>query len=215
MAKTTTKKETDVTPVTTATETNPVGTPVEASEASAETPVEVAPVVPAEPATPVETKTVTPVKHKFTPEEPIECVSIASGTLGMVGIKSGINYRWAGRGDVTEVEYQDLVAAVRAGKGHITLPLFIIQNEDFLKEFPQVEKVYASMYSIQDLKDVFSLSPAQMKKVIMELPEGAKNSLRNIASTEISHGRLDSVQKIKVLDEIFDTKFMLMTELFD
>lgn len=152
--------------------------------------------------------------RKFKETDPIVCKSITSGELGMVGGKTGINYTWAGRGDETEVEYQDLVAAIRSGKKHITAPTFIIMNEDFLAQFPQVENVYSSMYSFSDLKDILKLSPSQMKNVIESLPVGAKESIKNIASTEISKGTLDSVHKIKILDEIFDTKFMLMTELF-
>lgn len=153
-------------------------------------------------------------KRKFKETDPIECVSITAGTLGMVGIKTGINYRWAGRNDVTEVEYQDLVAAIRSGKKHITNPCFIIKDADFLAEFPQVNKIYDSMFSMNDLKDVFQLPAAQMKKVIVSLPAGAQESIKHIASNMISNGSLDSVSKIKALDEIFDTKFMLMTELF-
>ena len=160
----------------------------------------------------VETK---PLKKKFKPTDPIVCVSITAGDLGMIGIKSHINYTWAGRGDDTEVEYQDLVAAIRSGKSHIFKPRFIIQDEDFLNEFPQVKKVYSSMYSVKDLRAVFSLTPAQMKKTINSLPDGAKESIKHIASNMISNGTLDSVAKIKVLDEIYDTKFMLMTELFN
>lgn len=157
-----------------------------------------------------------PSKKKFEATEPINCISIASGDLGMIGIKSGINYTWAGRGDETEVEYQDLVSAVRSGKSHIYKPYFIIDNEDFLKEFPQVKKVYSAMYSIQDLRDILvKMTPAQIKTVISTLPEGAKESVKHIASNMISTGALDSVAKIKVLDEIYDTKFMLMTELFN
>ena len=70
------------------------------------------------------------------------------------------------------------------------------------------------MYSIKDLTDVLKLDAASMKKTINNLPAGAKESIKNIASTMIAKGQLDSVQKIKILDEIFDTKFMLMTELF-
>lgn len=162
-------------------------------------------------AAPVEKKV---EKRKFADTDTIECQSIVAGELGMIGIKSKINYTWAGRGDVTEVEYQDLVSAVRSSKKHVFQPYFIIKDEDFLAQFPRVKEVYASMYSLEDLKDVFKLAPAQMKKTITSLPEGAKQSIKNIASSMISNGSLDSVQKIKILDEIFDTKFMLMTELF-
>lgn len=154
-------------------------------------------------------------KRVYAPEEPIRCISITAGELRMKGVKSGINYIWAGRNDVTEVEYQDLVAAIRSSKKQVFAPRFIIDDEDFVKEFPQVQKIYSSLFNYNDLKDIFKLSPTQMKQAINSLPEGARKSIRSIASTEISSGRLDSVQKIKVLDEIFDTKFMLMTELFN
>ena len=48
----------------------------------------------AEPKAAAQVKT---AKKKFASDEGIECVSITSGELGMIGIKSGINYRWADR----------------------------------------------------------------------------------------------------------------------
>lgn len=153
-------------------------------------------------------------KRKFEQSDPISCISITSGELGMKGLKSNINYTWFGRGEVVEVEYQDLVAAIRSSKKHITEPLFIIQDEDFLVEFPQVAKIYDTMLSLQDLVSVFNLSASDMKRIIPTLPAGAQKSIKHLASTKIADGTLDSVQKIKALDELFDTKFMLMTELF-
>ena len=154
------------------------------------------------------------VTKKFKDTEPITCVSITAGELGMIGIKSGINYTWAGRGDETDVEYQDLVAAIRSGKKQITAPRFIIKDDEFLAQYPQIAQIYSSMLSYNDLKDILKLDVTSMKKTIENLPNGAKDSIKNIASTQIANGLLDSVQKIKALDEIFDTKFMLMTELF-
>lgn len=154
-------------------------------------------------------------KRQFKDTDAIACISITAGQLGMIGIKSGINYTWAGRGDVTDVEYQDLVAAIRSGKKHINEPYFIIQDKEFLSQFPQVEKIYTSMYSFNDLKDVLRLKPDHMAKTIESLPNGARESIKNIASTMIVNGTLDSVKTIKKLDEIFNTNFMLMTELFE
>ena len=163
----------------------------------------------------VETKPEPPKKREFKNEDPISCESIAVGELRMKGLKSNINYIWAGRGDVTEVEYQDLVAAIRSSKSQIYSPSFIIRDEDFLKSYPQVAKIYDSMYTMQDLREIFNMTPSQMKNVILSLPEGAKQSIRNMAASMIEKGTLDSVQKIRILDEIFDTKLMLMTELFN
>lgn len=153
-------------------------------------------------------------KRTYEQTDSIECMSITSGELWMTGIKSGINYRWADRGDVTDVEYQDVVAAIRSGASFIFKPYFVIKDEELVSQFPQVHRVYESLYSINDLQDVLRLPVGEMRRVIKSLPDGAKESVKNIAATQISNGTLDSVRKIKVLDEIFDTKMMLMTELF-
>ncbi len=52
-----------------------------------------------------------------------------------------------------------------------------------------------------------------MAKRISELPSGAKESLRSIASDQISSGILDSVSKIKKLDEIFETDMEFLSSL--
>lgn len=159
-------------------------------------------------------ETAAPKRKKFKATDVIECMSITSGELGMIGIKSRINYKWATRGDVTEVEYQDLRAAVMSNVSHITKPYFIIQDEDFIAEFPALKKAYEAMYSVRDLKDVLKMPVRQMKKTILSLPDGAKQSIKNIAATQIANGQLDSVQKIRTIDEIFGTELMLMTGLF-
>lgn len=161
----------------------------------------------------VEVKEKTPRKYEAT--EGISCRSITPGGLYMEGIKSHIVYEWANNGDVTEVEYQDLIAAIRSNVSYITKPYFIIEDEDIVAQFPQINKIYESMYSVKDLKEVLTdLSPRDMKATILKFPDGAKESIKHIASQMISNGTLDSVQKIKILDEIFGTRLMLMTELF-
>ena len=164
-------------------------------------------VKPSVPKTTVEKKT-------YSADTPILCMSITSGELGMEGIKSHINYKWAERGDVTEVEYQDLVAAIRSNTSYILKPYFIIQDKEFVNQYPQVKKIYESLYKINDLKDIIALPVGQMKEAIQALPDGAKESIKNIAATMINNGTLDSVKKIKALDEIFNTELMMLTELF-
>ena len=153
---------------------------------------------------------------KYEATDGVPCRSITSGGLYMKGIKSHIMYEWSDNGDVTEVEYQDIVAAIRSNVSYINKPYFIIEDEDIIAQFPQLNKIYASMYSFKDLRDVLTeLSPKSMKTTILSLPEGAKESIKNLASQMISNGTLDSVQKIKILDEIFNTELMLMTGLFN
>lgn len=156
-------------------------------------------------------------KKEFKNDDLIYCKSITNGLLGMIGIKSKILYRWSDRGDVTPVEYADLMAAVMQKTDHIRLPRFIIEDEDFLAlpHCKWIKKIYDSMFDADHLKDILKMNPSQMKKAIGELPDGAKESIKGLAAKQIQAGQLDSVKKIKTLDEIFGTELMLMTGLFN
>ena len=155
-------------------------------------------------------------KRKYEQSEGILCKSITSGGLYMPGLKSNILYTWIDSGDQIEVEYQDLLAAIRSNNSYVMRPFFVIEDEEFVSQFPQLKKIYNTLYSVGDLEDVITeLSPGDMKATILSLPQGAQDSIKHIASKMVSDGTLDSVRKIKILDEIFDTEMSVMTGLFD
>lgn len=152
--------------------------------------------------------------RKFEAMEGVMCRSIVDGVLVMGGIKSNNFYKWADTNDVAEVEYQDLVSAVRSNTKYVFAPFFIIEDEDFLAQFPQVQKVYDSMYTTKDLKEILSLPVPAMMDAINTLPSGSKDNLRDIAGKMVLNGQLDSVQKIKALDEFYNTNFLVTTNMF-
>lgn len=165
--------------------------------------------------TPNKIKTKAPSVKKFEDNEAIPCKSITSGGLYMTGSKSRVLYEWVDNGDVTEVEYKDLIAAVRANSSYVMKPYFIIEDEEFVRQNPKLKKVYDTMYSFKDLKDILALPVGAMKTTILSLPEGGKESIKHIASQMVSNGTLDSLNKIKVLDELFNTQLVLLTGLFN
>lgn len=154
-------------------------------------------------------------KRKFDPEDGILCRSVTVGGLCLTGIKSGMFYRWTEYGDETEVEYRDLAGMVRTKSPYIYNPQFVIDDEDFIAEFPQLQKFYEDSYTITDLESILSLPVQDMIANIEQLPGGAKETIKNIASSQIADGRLDSVRKIKALDDIFGTELNLLASLFE
>lgn len=166
-------------------------------------------------AEPVKTVEVKKEKKTYAPTDGIQCKSITNGGLYMPGLKSNILYTWIDAGDVIEVEYQDLQAAIRSNNSYVMNPFFVIEDEELVAQFPQLKKIYDALYSVGELEDVLTeLSPGDMKATILSLPKGAQDSIKHLASKMVSDGRLDSVRKIKVLDEIFDTEMSIMTGLF-
>ena len=155
---------------------------------------------------------VAPQKRKFKNDDGVLCRSITVGGLYLDGVKSGNFYSWVDYGDEVDVEYCDLVAMIRGKSKFVFAPLVIIDDDDFIEEFPQLKKFYDDQYTVKDLEGILDLKPNDMIATIKTLPKGALNSLKSIASTRISEGRLDSMTKIKALDEFFNTNLALIAE---
>ena len=149
-------------------------------------------------------------KKEFGQEDLILCRSMVSGQLFVDGVRSGLLYTFADYNDTCEIEYRDLIYLVRSYKDKtIYEPRIIIEDEDFIAENPKLAELYESMYTKGDLMEIINLPISQMVDTINALPMGCKNALKGITATMIDNGQLDSIQKIKALDEIFETNMLL------
>ena len=148
---------------------------------------------------------------KYTKTTLIPCRSITNGELLVQGTQTGYIYRWPDYGAITEMEHQDLDydARTQGSASFSKRPCFIVMDDDFVAMHPELEKLYASMYSAKDIRGIFDLSKDQMIKTIDALPTGVKDAVKGQAATMIANKTLDSVSKIKALDEYFGTQLLL------
>lgn len=143
----------------------------------------------------------------FEKEDLIPCRSITFGELLMVGAKTKFVYKWADYDDVQEVEYQDLIYDVKIpGGSYSRFPRFVVIDDDFLEQNPVLNDVYSKIYSKQDIRKILDLSPRELENAVKGLPKGVKDSLKTMVATMITNGSFDSMNKIKVLDELLDTQ---------
>lgn len=152
-------------------------------------------------------------KKVFTDSDYILCRSVWSGGLN-VDSQSGNLYRFNDYGSECEINYRDLVTLIRRGSEHVFLPRFVILDEDFLEDFPTVQRVYGTMYTREDLIEILDLPVSRMKTEIAKLPKATKDSMRNLIATQIANGKLDSISKVRELTNIFDSDFNLLSDLF-
>lgn len=162
---------------------------------------------------PKEEKIIEKEKRIFKDSDYILCRSVWFGGLN-VTCQSGSSYVFSQHGAECEITYRDLVNLIRKHSEHIFLPRFIIEDEDFLEEFPNIKNVYKTMYTASDLMKIVSLPNSQMKAEIEKLPIDSKNMLCKMIATEIAKGRIDSISKVRVLSEIFNSDFDLISKLF-
>lgn len=148
-------------------------------------------------------------KIEFDQNDRIKCRSVTQGGLFVEGPKTKVLYEFSDYGDETEIEYRDLVGLVHAKSDYLFRPNLVVENKDFIAEYPQLDKLYSDTYGTQDLLDLFSLPVDEMMKKIKGLPSGAIENLKHLAATQVANGQLDSVQKIKALDEFWGTDLNL------
>lgn len=156
---------------------------------------------------------VTPAKKQFDANDGILCRSVTHGKLFVDGLKTGMKYIFTDYDDETEIEYRDLVALVRARDKSVYNPRFIIMDEDFIDEYPTLNKFYTEHFSVMNIREILDMPEYQMREEISKLPKGAVKTLKTIAAKAIADGEIDSIRKIKALDEAFGTDLSLLNEL--
>lgn len=149
---------------------------------------------------------------QFADKDLIPCKSVTSGGLSFIGF-SGNKYRWENYGVVEYVEYGDLRREAQSANptNYLFYPRFVVIDPAFIEQFPKLEEFYNKFYHDNgDFEAILNLPKDQMKDAIDKLPKGCKECVKGIVATKIDEGSLDSVAKIKVLDEIFGTNMLLM-----
>ena len=147
--------------------------------------------------------------RKYAPDDMIACRSVTFGELLMTGKKSGLLYSWANHGDITEVEYQDLQALKSTRSSYLFRPRFVVEDEELVAQWGKdFENLYQSIVDV-DVEALFKLPVAQMKAKIKKAPRGVQQAVKNIAGEKILNGTLDSLAKIKAIDEVLGTDLKL------
>lgn len=147
--------------------------------------------------------------RKYAPDEMIACRSITFGELLLTGTKSKLLYSWANYGDITEVEFQDLQALKSTRSSYLFKPRFIIEDEELVEQWNKdLGDMYKNIVDV-DVEDLFKLPANQFKAKLKKAPKGVQQAVKNIAGEKILNGSLDSLTKIKAIDEVLGTDLKL------
>lgn len=160
----------------------------------------------------VETEVKKPVvkaTRKYDPDEQITCRSITYGGLLIVGPKSKLLYSWSNYGDTTPVEYQDLQALRSIRSAHLLKPRIVVEDEELIAQWGKdFENLYSKIVDV-DVEKILDLPIGKFKTALKNAPKGVQQAVKNIAGEKILDGSLDSLAKIKAIDEILGTDLKL------
>ena len=156
-----------------------------------------------------ETKPIAKQPKKFAQDDMILCRSVTYGELLLTGPKSKLLYSWANYGDVTEIPFQDLQALRSTRSSYLFRPRFIIEDEDLVELWAKdLKDMYNNLVDDDD-DALFKLPLNQFKSKLKKAPRGVQQAVKNIAGEKILNGSLDSLAKIKAIDEILGTDLRL------
>ena len=94
-------------------------------------------------------------------------------------------------------------------------PSILIQDEDFINEFPYLKEFYQNMIAPEDIVHLVETGTAKdLEKALKTLPRGLTDTIKGIVATMIQDGRLDSMKKIRIIDEVFGTELLKQVEMF-
>lgn len=154
-------------------------------------------------------KPVVKVPRKYDPDEQIICRSITYGGLLIVGPKSKLLYSWSNYGDTTPVEYQDLQALRSIRSAHLLKPRIVVEDEELIAQWGKdFENLYSKIVDV-DVEKILDLPIGKFKTALKNAPKGVQQAVKNIAGEKILDGSLDSLAKIKAIDEILGTDLKL------
>ena len=137
----------------------------------------------------------------FAASDLISCRSVRNGLMQHIARKSGNPYEWSDFGDVTEVEYGDLLAMKASKSKFIFAPWIIIEDEEAVISL-KLEDIYETFKEYEDVEEFLNLSPAQIRSKLANAPIGFKDAITKTAANMIREGRLDSISVIKAIDDV-------------
>ena len=157
----------------------------------------------------VEQEVKKPTPRKYAPDDLIPCRSVTYGELLLSAPKSKLMYVWANYNDVTEVEFQDLQALKSTRSNYLFRPRIVIEDEELVEQWSKDFKDMYSKITHVDVEEIFDLPIGKFKTALKNAPKGVQQAVKNIAGEKIMNGSLDSLAKIKAIDECLGTDLKL------
>lgn len=144
----------------------------------------------------------------YQPDDLITCRAVVSGETRLIGKKTGNRYTWAANGDEAEVFYQDLLALKVTRSSYLFKPMIVIMDDELVEQWSELNDLYSKLLTREDINQLIIQRPDVIKSTLESLPKGILEGLKITIGAKVASGELDSINRIKVFDEVLNTDFL-------
>lgn len=137
---------------------------------------------------------------RFDPNEEVQVVSLnPRGTLIFEDHEHTI-FEWKNFGDDNWISIKGLLHMRNRHRGFFTTPL--VRVDEDVAEFLKIDVMYQDLVDLDNIDAIFEMGNTEFKKLIIKIPNGIREIIASFAIEKFADGTLDSMQKIRIIEEI-------------
>lgn len=142
-------------------------------------------------------------KVKVENDRLIPVMNITAHGLVYLSRRTGAEWNWERYGDIEYVEMQELLTMRNSQRRFLDEPWILIMDEEVV-HYLGLEKMYEKMVHPDNIESVFKMNNEKFKEVLDSAPKGIAQLIVGRAVEKVANGELDSMYKIKLLNEKFN-----------
>jgi hypothetical protein len=140
--------------------------------------------------------------------ELIPVMNITNGPLLYISLKTGMSVKFEQYGDVEYLEVGELLTMRSSQKRYLEEPWMLIMDEEIVN-YLGLDKLYQKLISPQNIDKIFTFDQATFQEIIENAPMGYNQLIISRAKQRLKDGSLDSLAKIKILEEKFNIQLVV------
>jgi hypothetical protein len=133
----------------------------------------------------------------------VPIMNVTNGKLIYQSKKSGSEFQFEHYGDIEYIELYELLTMRSSQRKFLDEP-YVIVLDDEVADYLGLSNMYKKLTHATEIDRIFKMPLEQFKNIVESTPKGLAHLIISKAKEKITSGEFDSVQKIQVLEEIYN-----------
>lgn len=144
-------------------------------------------------------------KPSLDKNELIPVMNITNGSLVYQSRKTGMEVKFERYGDIEYLEVGELLTMRSGQRRFLDEPWILIMDNEVVN-YLGLDKLYKKLENPQNIDNIFAFDNEAFEEIVKSSPRGYAQLIISRAKIKIKEGTLDSVSKIKILEERFNVE---------